>query len=167
MHDIATEYTTERNGQEEVLSCLFWFVPQIFSALCIHARPEFSQKYLLGPEAAKRTRRPRKPTHLKQVTRSHAYIKSSRFQSQPIIMYSDYVPRSPKMIQLKKRRSARQSKQADTHLPYTMGFDIGLMMPCFFRTRGLVPSWKLCLVVHSGPIGRRRDRSYCWRDSKG
>lgn len=44
---------------------------------------------------------------------------------------------------------------------------MGAMMPCFIMTRGLTASWKDSLVIHSGPMGRRRERSYWARDSKG
>ena len=50
---------------------------------------------------------------------------------------------------------------------YSKGFDIGAIMPCFIRIRGFVASWKVSLVVHSGPTGKRRDLSYCCRVSKG
>lgn len=44
---------------------------------------------------------------------------------------------------------------------------MGVMMPCFISTRGLVLSWSVSLVIHSGPTGSRSERSYCCRDSKG
>lgn len=48
-----------------------------------------------------------------------------------------------------------------------IGFDIGAMMPCFMITRGLVLSWKVTFVCHSGPTGIRKECSYCCLDSKG
>jgi hypothetical protein len=44
---------------------------------------------------------------------------------------------------------------------------IGLIMPCLMSTRGLVASWKVSEVDHSGPMGWRRDLSYCCLFSKG
>lgn len=44
---------------------------------------------------------------------------------------------------------------------------MGAMIPCFTMTLGFVDAWKDSFVIHSGPTGRRRDRSYCCLDSKG
>lgn len=43
---------------------------------------------------------------------------------------------------------------------------MGAMMPFFINTRGLVVSWNVSFVIHSGPTGRRSERSYCCFDSK-
>ena len=50
---------------------------------------------------------------------------------------------------------------------YTVGFSIGAIMPCLSIIRGFVASWKVSLVVHSGPTGSRSDLSYCCFVSKG
>lgn len=48
-----------------------------------------------------------------------------------------------------------------------MGFAMGAMIPCFTMTLGFVDAWNDSFVIHSGPTGSRRDRSYCCLDSKG
>lgn len=50
---------------------------------------------------------------------------------------------------------------------YIVGFDIGAIIPCLTITLGFVACWNDCLVIHSGPTGRRSERSYCCLDSKG
>lgn len=50
---------------------------------------------------------------------------------------------------------------------YMMGFDMGLMMPCFMRMRGLMLSWCVILVCHSGPTGIRSECSYSCLEEKG
>lgn len=42
-----------------------------------------------------------------------------------------------------------------------------ITLPCFLITCGVICCWKLVLVVHSGPMGRLRDRSYCSFVSNG
>src|SRR3981081_1385031 len=49
---------------------------------------------------------------------------------------------------------------------YSKGLDIGAMIPCLTKLRGFVASWNVSFVVHSGPTGKRNERSYCWRVSK-
>jgi hypothetical protein len=44
---------------------------------------------------------------------------------------------------------------------------MGLIMPCLIMTLGFVFSWNVSLVIHSGPTGRRKARSYCCLDSNG
>lgn len=48
---------------------------------------------------------------------------------------------------------------------YSSGFDIGAIMPCLSNILGFVASWNVSFVVHSGPIGIRKDLSYCIFDS--
>jgi hypothetical protein len=50
---------------------------------------------------------------------------------------------------------------------YRDGRDMGAMIPCFINTRGLTASWKDSFVIHSGPMGSLRARSYWALDSKG
>lgn len=64
-------------------------------------------------------------------------------------------------------RGGRLPVVAAVSIVYIIGLDMGAMMPCFMITRGLVLSWNVSLVIHSGPTGRRSERSYCSRDSKG
>src|SRR5262245_2844788 len=51
--------------------------------------------------------------------------------------------------------------------PYRMGRAMGVMTPSLTMTLGLTESWNDSLVIHSGPTGSRRERSYCSLDSKG
>jgi hypothetical protein len=50
---------------------------------------------------------------------------------------------------------------------YIRGFDMGWMMPCLSNTLGLVESWKVSFVVHSGPTGTLKLLSYCALFSNG
>ena len=50
----------------------------------------------------------------------------------------------------------------------TTGLSIApITTPCLTITLGFVAAWNVSLVVHSGPTGKRSERSYCWRVSKG
>lgn len=61
----------------------------------------------------------------------------------------------------------QQSLCGYNHQIYIVGFDIGAIIPCLTITLGFVACWNDCLVIHSGPTGRRSERSYCCLDSKG
>ncbi len=59
----------------------------------------------------------------------------------------------PAVLETGQRRSL-------LHVYRTVGFDMGAMMPCLMMTLGLVTSWKVSFVCHSGPSGSRIERSY-------